>query len=177
MLEPPLACRHCSLRRRACQLNEVASRPQQLKPKLATLRALPEDHSLKARLKEALVHHTPGVDFDASLTPDAMLTQLIEANSDMYDIIGQLSIALHEAMEVTPGYQPFTDHELHSDDAELREQRGAQVAPATAVERGGVDDDETARDDNSLRDSTGFEDGGGRVWSAGGGVHRGAELL
>ena len=131
----------------------------QLKPKLATLRALPEAHSLKAKLKEALVHHTPGVEFDASLTPDAMLTQLIEANDDLYDVIGQLSIALHEAMGATPGYQPFLDHELHSDDAEHRLEPREHPAvqeglAATATGRRGVSDAATTYDD----DETGYDD-------------------
>ena len=99
----------------AAQLQAALIAPQQqLKLKLAQLKVLPDDAPFMLRLKAALESRS----MQGTCNPRTMIEHLSAANDELYGIVGQLTIALHDAMEHSPGYEPFTDHELHSEDLE-----------------------------------------------------------
>ena len=107
------------------QLQSALISPQQLlKPKLAKLEALPGDHPFYRSLQVALDKESK------PLEPAKMVAQMAKANSELYDVIGQLAIALQQAAQTTPGYDVFADHELHAPDADSTK---PTTSPATQV--------------------------------------------
>jgi hypothetical protein len=93
---------------KAMQLQTALISPhQQLKPKLQKLALLEAEHPLKLRLREALR------DSKSNLGVEQLLSHLVKANDELYDVVGQLAIALHACIDRSADYDIFEDHELH----------------------------------------------------------------
>jgi len=87
----------------------LISTHQILKPKLANLSSLASGHTLVTRLSESLRKDGKLRGTELKAEPAALLTQLTKRNNELYDIIGQLAIALQACEKMNASYDPFED--------------------------------------------------------------------